>query len=116
MNLPTFNLRSKVSLTYDEHHEESRRAQREADWWLTIGALLMGLWILLFPALGIYYLFGAGAIVWGVMKASRAEGPVGMGFARCRRRPGRAQPSTTDDAADPLDVDGAEAESDRPND
>jgi len=31
---------------YDEHHDESRRAQREADWWLTGGTLLMGTLVL----------------------------------------------------------------------
>lgn len=51
MNLPSINLRRdksapKTSASYDEHQDDSRRAQREADWWLTIGTLLMGTLVL----------------------------------------------------------------------
>lgn len=55
-----------------------------------LAAFLIGMWILITGPIGIYYIFGAGAIVWGVMKASRAEGPAGLGFGRFRR-PVRAE-------------------------
>lgn len=76
--------------------------RRRVAW--NIAAFLIGLWILLIPGLGIYYLFGAGAMVWGVLRASRAEGPAGLGFSRFRRPPRReAEPAT-----EPLDANAKE--------
>ncbi len=63
--MPTFTLRrgsgksapganGNTSVTYDEHHEESRRAQRRADQWLTAGTALMGTFIFGFIGLPIF--------------------------------------------------------------
>lgn len=64
MNLPTFTRRrasadtakttATSSVTYDQHHEESRAAQRHADIWLTIGTALMGTFVLGFIGLPIF--------------------------------------------------------------
>ncbi len=88
--------------------------RRRVAW--NIAAFLIGLWVLLMQQLGIYYVLGAGAIVWGVMKASRAEGPAGMGFGRFSR-PARtpvaatdAEPSPEDAEADDVEADGAHGE------
>ena len=32
-------------MSLEGHHEESRLAQRRADKWMIVGALLMGMWI-----------------------------------------------------------------------
>ena len=78
-----------------------------------VATFLMGLWILQ-TGLGIFYLFTVVAMVWGIMKASRAEGPAGPGFARFRRQPAPSESDSTNDSTDTLDVDGAEVGPDRP--
>ena len=42
MNLP---LAQSDSVSLEDHHEQSRLAQRRADKWMIVGALLMGMWI-----------------------------------------------------------------------
>ncbi|WP_433621232.1 hypothetical protein [Nocardia sp. CA-120079] len=62
MNMPTFTLRrgsgrkapEHNSNTYDEHHDESRLAQRRADRWLITGTALMGTLIVGFIGLPIF--------------------------------------------------------------
>ena len=52
MNLGTLNLRpGNGSAKYDEQHEESRQAQRQADRWLIAGTLLMGTFVFGFVGL-----------------------------------------------------------------
>ncbi|GAA3699718.1 hypothetical protein [Gordonia hankookensis] len=57
MNFPTINRKNDsggaavkasptTGLTYDEHDEDSRRAQRRADYWLIVGTALMGTFVL----------------------------------------------------------------------
>jgi len=48
VNLPTFRSRTTAPATsvYDEHHEQSKQAQRRADIWLTAGTLVMGTYVL----------------------------------------------------------------------
>lgn len=83
--------------------------RRRTAW--NIGAFSVGLWILL-SGLGLFYLFGAGAMVWGVMKASRAEGPAGPGLSRLRQRFRGAGRGAADDASSVIDADAAEARAD----
>lgn len=75
-----------------------------------IAAFMLGLWVLSSGLLP-FYVFGLGAMVWGIMKASRAEGPVGRGAGLFGR--GRAPRG---DAATTVEVDGAEAGTDPADD
>ena len=54
-----------TELTFDEHLEQSQRAQRQADKWLISGSLLIGT-----AALGI---FGLPLFLWGVRLLRRAQ-------------------------------------------
>ncbi|WP_235746985.1 hypothetical protein [Nocardia coffeae] len=61
MNMPAFALRRGTARArahdpsgYDEHHDESRRAQRRADRWLTGGTALMGTFIFGFVGLPLF--------------------------------------------------------------
>jgi hypothetical protein len=79
MNLPTLNLRNsgkKAPIlpgrndngpTYDEHHEDSRRAQRQADYWMIAGTALMGTLVLGIVGLPLF-LYG----VWLQRRAQHA--------------------------------------------
>jgi hypothetical protein len=71
VNLPTLGLRRGTagsdSLTYDEHHEQSRQAQRQADRWLITGSLLMGTMFIGFAGLP-FFLRG----VWLQRRAQHA--------------------------------------------
>jgi hypothetical protein len=81
-------------------------------------AFMIGLWILLLPGLGIFYVFAAAALVWGVVKGSRAEGPSGAFFSRRMRAGAAASASaddTADDAADEADGDDGDGDSRRPS-
>lgn len=88
------------------NHPRRRRA------W-NIAALLMGSWILFAQGLGVFYLFAAGSIVWGVMKLSRAEGPAPSLFSRFSRRPGAAATDADRDPDGAVDVDGSEVTTDK---
>ncbi len=69
-----------------------------------IAAFLLALWVLTTGLLA-FYILGLAAIVWGLMKSSRAEGPAGG-------RPGlfRRSPRAARDAS--VDITGTEVESD----
>lgn len=66
-------------------------------------AVMMGLWILLVAAIGIFYLPVTGLVAYGAVKASRAAGPSGGGLlSRLGRRGGAPvePPDAIDDADD----------------
>src|SRR6476659_5658505 len=72
MNLPTLNLRGRgdatsvdAGLTLDDHDEQSRIAQRQADKWLISGSILIGT-----AALGV---FGLPLFLRGVWLLRRAQ-------------------------------------------
>ncbi len=76
MNLPFLNRlsggktarrRSDGSVSLEDHHEESRLAQRRADKWMIVGAALMGMWA---PGLIGFPIFMRG--VWLQRQALRA--------------------------------------------
>ena len=74
MNLPLLNrlsagkpASSGEGLSLDEHHDESRLAQRRADKWMIVGAALMGMWA---PGLIGFPIFMRG--VWLQRQALRA--------------------------------------------
>lgn len=59
--------RADGSLSLEDHHDESRRAQRHADKWMIVGAALMGMWA---PGLIGFPIFMRG--VWLQRQALRA--------------------------------------------
>ncbi|MBV8294786.1 MAG: hypothetical protein JOY55_23800, partial [Mycobacterium sp.] len=68
VNLPLLKRRSEGgSVGLEEHHEESRDAQRRADKWMIVGAALMGMWA---PGLIGFPIFMRG--VWLQRQALRA--------------------------------------------
>lgn len=70
-----------------------------------VAAFLLGLWVLMTGLLA-FYVVGLVAMVWGLMKASRAEGPAGNGFGMFRR------PPRTAGRGSPVDVSGDEVDAD----
>ncbi len=70
-----------------------------------IAAFLLALWVLTTGLLA-FYILGLGAIVWGLMKSSRAEAPAGRRSGFFRRSPRAA-------ADEPVDVTGDEVETAR---
>ena len=86
MNVPLLNRFSAAktpsaadgSIGLEEHHEESRLAQRRADKWMIVGAGLMGMWA---PGLIGFPIFMRG--VWLQRQALRAG--YGCSARRCAR-------------------------------
>ena len=67
VNLPLLNRHSDDPVSLEDHHDESRLAQRRADKWMIVGAALMGMWA---PGLIGFPIFMRG--VWLQRQALRA--------------------------------------------